>query len=207
MRTYSIYFLFHGRLYRSTRVVVVPYKKKQLKYPGTFWWWVPFYFQNRKSTKFRSLYQQNSTLTPPASATKLYVTLFADDTFLCTQNKSFSLLQKEVNDELDKIFIWLASNKLTLNMKKSKYMLVTNNHIPEFCLRINHSLLERCKSYKYLGVVLDEKLNWDAHINHIAPKISRGCGALARLRNCTSIDVLKNVYHALIHSYLRYMAL
>ena len=138
------------------------------------------------------------------SATKLYVKLFADDTFLCTQNKSFSLLKKEVNDELDKIFNWLASNKLTLNMKKSKYMLVTNNHIPEFCIRINHSLLERCKSYKYLGVVFDEKLNWDAHINHIAPKISRGCGALARLRNYTSIDVLKNVYHSLIHSYLRY---
>ena len=36
------------------------------------------------------------------------------------------------------------------------------------------------------------------------PKISKACGALARLRNCTSMEVLKNVYHALIHSYLRY---
>ena len=34
--------------------------------------------------------------------------------------------------------------------------------------------------------------------------ISKGCGALAKLRNCVSIDVLKNVYHALIYSYLRY---
>ena len=30
------------------------------------------------------------------------------------------------------------------------------------------------------------------------------CGALAKLRNCVGIDILKNVYHALVHSYLRY---
>ena len=47
-------------------------------------------------------------------------------------------------------------------------------------------------------------MKWDAHIKHIIPKISKACGALARLRNCASIEVLKNVYHALIHSYLRY---
>ena len=35
-------------------------------------------------------------------------------------------------------------------------------------------------------------------------KISKACGALAKIRNCVSIDVLKNVYHALVHSYLRY---
>ena len=53
-------------------------------------------------------------------------------------------------------------------------------------------------------MVIDEKLNWDAHIKHITPKISKACGALARLRNCISIEVIKNVYHALIYSYLRY---
>ena len=56
-------------------------------------------------------------------------------------------------------------------------------------------------------VVIDEKLKWDAHIEHIMPKIAKACGALARLRNCTSMEVSKNVYHALIHSYLRYRIL
>ena len=74
----------------------------------------------------------------------------------------------------------------------------------EYTPLINDTLLEKCKSYKYLGVVMDESLKWDAHIDHITPKISKACGALARLRNCTSIDVLINVYHALVHSYLRY---
>ena len=35
-------------------------------------------------------------------------------------------------------------------------------------------------------------------------KISKACGALAKVRNCVKIDVLKNVYHVLFHSYIRY---
>ena len=89
--------------------------------------------------------------------------------------------------------------------KKSKFMVITKKqNIPNFFVKINDSLLEKCKTYKYLGVVIDEKLKWDAHMEHIMPKISKACGALARLRNCKSMEVLKHVYHALIHSYLRY---
>ena len=91
--------------------------------------------------------------------------------------------EREVNAELDKVFVWLASNKLTLNVKKSKFMLVTNKlNIPDFCVKINDSPLEICKSYKYLGVVIDNKLKWDAHIKYISTKISKACGALARLK-------------------------
>ena len=123
-------------------------------------------------------------------ATNLYTKLFADDTFLCAQNKDFSSLQSEVNTELEKVFLWLASNKLTLNISKSKFMMITNKH-NNFCVKIDDSVLGSCKTYKYLGVVIDEKLRWDAHIKHITPKISKACGALARLRSCTSMEVLK----------------
>ena len=83
-------------------------------------------------------------------------------------------------------------------------MITNKKNIPDFCVKINDSPLEICKSFKYLGVVIDDKLKWDAHIKYISTKISKACGALARLRNCTDIEILKNVYHALIHSYLRY---
>ena len=138
-------------------------------------------------------------------ATNLYIKLFADDTFLCAQNKDFSSLENEVNIELEKVFIWLASNKLTLNIKKSKFMMITRKqNIPKFCVKINNTPLESCDSYKYLGVIIDKKLSWEPHIKHITPKIARACGALARLRNYVSIDILKEVYYALIHSYIRY---
>ena len=46
------------------------------------------------------------------SATNFFVKLFADDTFLCAQNKNMKLLENEVNFELEKVRIWLESYKL-----------------------------------------------------------------------------------------------
>ena len=139
------------------------------------------------------------------NATDLYVKLFADDTYLCAQDKDLEALENYVNDELDKVFIWLASNKLTLNVKKSKYMIVSRKKsIPDLSLKINGCDLEECDSYKYLGIYIDKNLNWKDHIKYTCQKVSKVCGALARIRHCVNIDILKNVYHALVYSYLRY---
>ena len=92
---------------------------------------------------------------------------------MCAQNKDFSKLEDEVNVELDKVFVWLASNKLTLNTEKSKYMIVTKKlDVPEMSIKINDTSLKRCASYKYLGVIIDEKLKWDSHVDYISKKIS-----------------------------------
>ena len=61
------------------------------------------------------------------AATSFYIKLFADDTFLCCQNEDIATLEKEVNEELKKVCDWLKSNKLTLNVSKSKYMLTLRN--------------------------------------------------------------------------------
>ena len=50
-------------------------------------------------------------------ATRFFIKLYADDTFLCAQKDDFQILEEEVNLELDKVYKWLASNKLTLNIK------------------------------------------------------------------------------------------
>ena len=64
--------------------------------------------------------------------------------------------------------------------------------------------LENCNSYKYLGVYFDKDLCWTPHIDYVNQKISKACGPLSKLRNCVDIDTLREVYHALMHSYLRY---
>ena len=139
-------------------------------------------------------------------ATKFYIKLFADDTFLCAQNSNLILLEKEVNFELGKVFTWLASNKLTLNIKKSKFMFISNKKKikKKLDLKINGKQLESCDSYKYLGVIFDRNLSWKPHIDYISGKISKACGALSKIRHSVDIDTLKTVYYALVHSYLRY---
>ncbi len=135
----------------------------------------------------------------------LYVKLFADDTFLCAQSKDFSSLETEVNKELDKVADWLLSNKLTLNIKKSKHMLISRKrHIPTVSFKIKGINLEQCTSYKYLGIFIDKDLSWRTHIQYITKKVLNACGAMAKLRHCVCIDTLKNVFYSLVYSYIRY---
>ena len=140
-----------------------------------------------------------------SSATNLFVKLFADDTFLCAQNKDAKLLEEEVNFELDKVYNWMSSNRLTLNISKSKYMIISRKRkIEPMTIKIKQTELEHCDSYKYLGVLFDKDLSWKPHIEYICGKISKSVGGLAMLRHRTSISVLREVYHALISSYIKY---
>ena len=121
-------------------------------------------------------------------------------------NIDFKHLETEVNDEIEKVHTWLASNKLTLNISKSKFMIISNKKaIPRnFTVAINGENLEKCTSYKYLGIIFDEKLNWKEHISYVCGKVASACGALAKLRHCVNTNILKEFYHALSYSYIRY---
>ena len=116
-------------------------------------------------------------------ATNFFIRLFADDTFLCSQNNDILRLENEVNFELQKVYVWLASNKLTLNIKKSKFMFFSNKKKVnrEMNIKINGNKLEKCDNYKYLGVIFDNNLSWQPHIEYICGKISKACGALSKI--------------------------
>ena len=58
-------------------------------------------------------------------ASNFFIKLYADDTFLCLQNENIKQLETEVNVELEKVHKWLVSNRLTLNMDKSKFMIIS----------------------------------------------------------------------------------
>ena len=84
-------------------------------------------------------------------------------------------------------------------------MIISNKrNIEKMSIKINDIELEQCESYKYLGVLFDENLNWKSHIEYICGKISRSVGGLATLRHRTSVSVLREVYHALVNSYVKY---
>ena len=59
------------------------------------------------------------------TATNLFMKLYADDTFLCAQNKDIKLLENEVNFEINKVYDWMRSNRLSQIILKSKYMIIS----------------------------------------------------------------------------------
>ena len=91
--------------------------------------------------------------------------LFADDTVLVQSDNNLGKLQNSVNHEMKKVMDWLTANKLLTNISKTKYMLITNKHVSteSFVINVNRNRIERSLTYKYLGVIVDEKLTWKEH--------------------------------------------
>lgn len=69
---------------------------------------------------------------------------------------------------------------------------------------MNNCLLKQESATKYLGVLIDENLNWKSHVSLIESKIKRGVGVISRLRHTVTKHILLNLYYSLIHPYLTY---
>ena len=80
-----------------------------------------------------------------------------------------------INIELSKIADWLQSNKLSLNLKKSNYIIFKPRQKKKqeynLSLAINKNTIDRVNEVCFLGVILDENLTWKAHVSYIAHKI------------------------------------
>jgi len=74
--------------------------------------------------------------------------------------KNHKSLEKIVNPELKKIDHWVRANKLSIHYSKSNFMLMNNHNNINFSVSINHHLIAKQSSLKYLVVILDDKLNW-----------------------------------------------
>ena len=97
---------------------------------------------------------------------------FADDTNLLNINKSPK--HKFINIDLKNLTKWLNANKISLNVLKTEMVLFRpKRKSMNFTLKIklNGKQLYDTNSVKYLGIRIDHKLNWKAHINDIALKL------------------------------------
>ena len=137
--------------------------------------------------------------------------LFADDTNLLYADKE--MLETVVNTELRKVCEWLVINKLTLNIKKSNFVIFRPHQkslnfqpvINMLDYDSNQYIPLECKEYvKYLGIIIDCKLNWKYHINYVTLKISKTVGIISKLRYYIPNNTLLDIKKSLISPYLPY---
>ena len=140
--------------------------------------------------------------------------LYADDTNLISPMSVFSsqdvnLTSDNINTELNKISDWMAVNKLSLNIGKTKFMIF---HYPQKKLRpsdiptlkINDIQISRTQDFNFLGLTISETLQWKAHVNKISNKISKSVGIMYRIKRYVNSSILKLIYNALILPHLNY---
>lgn len=133
--------------------------------------------------------------------------LFADDSNFFASNNDLVSLELLLNEELGKIFIWLCVNKLSLNIKKSNFVLFHARQkliTQSFSLKINNEDLKCEACVKYLGIFIDSNLNWKNQVSHVCNKIRRSIGLLSKIRFYVNLKTLINLYYALIYPYLNY---
>ena len=99
---------------------------------------------------------------------------------------NFTNLSKIVNTELENVNIWLKANKLTVNIKKTHYMMFHRIRIKlntHFKILINNNKIDYTHNTKLLGVIIDNKLNWYAHLHYIKNENSNYIGNLFKILN------------------------
>ena len=141
-------------------------------------------------------------------ASQFLTALSADDTYLALFDINLSNLEQKVNYQLQLIYQWLKRNKLTLNYSKTTYLVFSKQPHMQVCfkfrLHINKSLLERENAVKYLGVWIDDKLNWSAHIKNLSLQLAKSCTMFFHLRDFVTDDTLGMLYYSLVYSHLIY---
>ena len=143
----------------------------------------------------------------PNISDKLSFFLFADDTNIYYQSNNLVELEKTVNKELKLLSLWLNLNRLALNVSKTNFVIfrspkkVLNHNVT---LIMNRKAIEQKDHVKYLGILMDQHLNWKHQITNVSKKISRGIGILGKLRGQMNRNLLVNIYYCLVYSYLSY---
>ena len=88
--------------------------------------------------------------------------MFADDTTIFLEDNNIVRLQENVNNELVKINNWLISNRLSINLKKTYYMIFNSSNVLD--LNIAGININCVINITFVGVIIDQKLNWKLEI-------------------------------------------
>jgi len=139
------------------------------------------------------------------SCDKLRLVHFADDTTAIGVRENIDLLVRDVNADLYNVKDWLCSNRLSLNVEKTNYMIICDSSIPDHqSIEIAGKTITRVRSCKFLGVYFDDRLNFKVHVNELANKLSCAVGMLNRISIMVPQSVRLNIYHSLIYSRASY---
>ena len=155
---------------------------------------------------------QGSTLGPllfllyindmPNCSKKLSFRIFADDTNVFYSGKSVSEIEIVMNEEIKKIHNYCATNKLSINFKKTNFMIIGSKQKKIGKIQIGN--IEQTQYIKYLGMYIDKHITWEQQIKHVKAKISKNTGIINKLRYYLDLNTLKQLYYTLIYPFINY---
>jgi hypothetical protein len=135
---------------------------------------------------------------------KLSFVLFADDTNVFYVDDNLNNLSNNLKIELDKLRIWFLANKLSINISKTNYIIFGPKSNSELTILIGNEPIKKVESTKFLGVFIDQYLNWSQQINSVVCNITRNLNTINKIKHKLNKKALLHIYHSFIESHLSY---
>ena len=134
------------------------------------------------------------------------ICLFADNTVLYNSNINKETMELELQEDLTSLSRWLNNDELTINVKKSKVMTFSTHSrkIDGINLGINGQILDTVDTYKYLGLIIDNKLSFQNHIYHVSRQVNYKIRKLKEIRNNIHINTAVTIFKSVIQPHLDY---
>ena len=139
---------------------------------------------------------------------KFKFVMYADDTTIYFDIEDFNNdeIENHINNELNKVNIWLKQNMLSLNAEKTKCMIfhTRQRHIEPRQFSIDGKEIENVKFFKFLGIIFDEHLTWKSHTKMVTNKLSKLVGIIYRLKHVYPQQALLLIYNSIFISHINY---
>ena len=144
--------------------------------------------------------------------------MFADDTNLFVIGKSAKEVYSKANKLLQDLNLYMISNKLHINFEKCVYMHFRprlNNSERKNCARnrqfgnelklyINGQKIKKTDHVRYLGIIIDENLDWNMHIEYLQQKLNSCIITIKRIKKFIPKNHYQKLYFTLFLSHLTY---
>lgn len=135
--------------------------------------------------------------------------LYADDAVLLYSSSSQQNLCQQMQSDLSMIETWFSTNRLVLNHDKTKCMFFGNKIYSDYIfqnLKYDGNQIMKVESINYLGLIIDNKLKWNDHINNIKSSIIPYIFAINKIKHYLPKEPLMLIYNAYILSRLTYLS-
>ena len=136
--------------------------------------------------------------------------LFADDTNIFVSGHTLTEAFANSNSLLQTLSRYMVLNKLHINLTKCCYMIfkpqrrLVDQPYPNLELKIGDFVIKHVLSTKFLGVTIDENLNWDQHLTDLKRRLCYSISTIKRIKSFMPANLHKDLYHTLFESHMGY---
>lgn len=135
---------------------------------------------------------------------KCNINLFCDDGLIWIAGKELRAMKSVINLELTCIYKCLNMNLLSLNVPKTKCMIIGGDTMGSGDIVINGEIIEKVELMKYLGVMVDSRLLFKENIEYLIKKMNKKTNWLRRMRHSLDKSTKLMVYKSVIFTHIDY---